>query len=115
MKAKGKTWSRKGLVLALANQDGGAHVDIALDEDYHHLSRLNLFAVHYVDDRGISEAVGNPAAAAVRQITYELLDSFDRDQPNVDPDAVLSPHLGEASGEAHGARVLLGQWPVTPT
>ena len=32
VKAQHITWSRKTLVLALANQDGGAHVDPSLDE-----------------------------------------------------------------------------------
>ncbi|MGE5288360.1 MAG: hypothetical protein ACM3ML_14420 [Micromonosporaceae bacterium] len=74
------TWSRETLVLALANKDGGAHVDPELDEDYYRLSRLNLLGVRYIEARGITDVPGNPAAAAVRQIAYELLIAFGREQ-----------------------------------
>ncbi|WP_435819560.1 hypothetical protein [Micromonospora tulbaghiae] len=85
MKVGEHVWSRKQLVLALANKDGGAHVDPSLDEDYFRLSRRNLLGFAYVDDLGRQEATGNPAAAAVRQITYEVLDTFGRKQPNTMP------------------------------
>jgi hypothetical protein len=112
MKVKGSTWSRRSLVLALANQDGGAHVDPGLDEDYYHLSRRNLPGVQYVDDRGVRDATGNPAAAAVRQITYELLATFGREQPNVDPQVLSRFVPEEPVGETAGAQVVLGQFPV---
>ncbi|MEH1056409.1 hypothetical protein V6U89_14480 [Micromonospora sp. CPCC 206171] len=85
MKIGEHLWSRKQLVLALANKDGGAHVDPSLDEDYYALSRRNLLGVTYVDASGAQEAQGNPAAAAVRQIAYEVLGTFEREQPNTMP------------------------------
>jgi hypothetical protein len=85
MKIEEHVWSRKQLVLTLANRDGGAHVDPLLDEDYYRLSRQNLLGWHYGDGVRHVPATGNPAAAAVRQITYEVLDTFGRTQPNVVP------------------------------
>jgi len=68
-------YTRKDLVLNVANTDGGAHVDPALEEDYVRLSRDNAigFVVHY----GNSDAVplGDPVPPAVRQIAHEVLKS----------------------------------------
>lgn len=64
--------SRADLVLAVANTDGGAHVDAALDRAYAALSRKNAlgFTAHY----GVAvRACGAPHLAAVRQIAHEIL------------------------------------------
>src|SRR5690606_35091366 len=77
---RGHLFSRSKLVLAVANKDGGAHVDPELDEDYAALSRRNSLGVVAVEEEnsvgvGIGgpgrPALGNPALAAVRQIAYE--------------------------------------------
>ncbi len=66
------TLSRKDLVLTAANQDGGAHVDTALDEIYARLSKDNSMGWVYTDGRGASPLPG-PERAAIRQIAHELL------------------------------------------
>lgn len=80
-----REWSRREFVLALANKDGGAHVDPSLDKDYYELTRHNSLGWAYIDDYSSSGAAGDPAAASVRQIAYEVLDTFGRPQPNVSP------------------------------
>lgn len=64
--------SRKELVLAVANQDGGAHVDPALNETYARLSRHNSLGWVFSTP---TQALPIPKAerAAVRQITHEVL------------------------------------------
>lgn len=68
-----RTWSRSQLVLVLANQEGGAHVDPNLNDAYESLARQNALGFSYVDERGGRPAEGNPVAVAVRQIAHEVL------------------------------------------
>lgn len=67
-----RTLSRRDLVLAVANQDGGVHVDPALNATYADLSRNNSLACTYSDGNR-SEPVGRPERAALRQIGHEVL------------------------------------------
>ncbi len=74
----GAEFSRKALTLALANQDGGAHVDPELDEAYDALSRSNslgwMAGVPSGTGDGAADSVpmGSPVPANVRQIAWEL-------------------------------------------
>jgi hypothetical protein len=76
----GRTWSRRDLVLTLANQEGGAHVDPTLDPDYEHLARLNALGWMFVDERGERPFEGNAVAAAVRQVAHEVIATLRREQ-----------------------------------
>jgi hypothetical protein len=78
-----KTFSRKDIVLSVANQDGGAHVDPGLDEPYHRLSRENSLAWTMGTQEGRRPAK-NPVPASIRQITYEVLQSIARPAINRD-------------------------------
>lgn len=70
--AAGRRLTRSDLVLAVANQDGGAHVDPGLEETYAALSRNN--SLNYVANDGQGErAMDGPERAALRQIAHELL------------------------------------------
>jgi hypothetical protein len=60
-------------VLAVANQDGGAHVDPTLDSTYADLSRNNSLGWTYGSK---SEPIEGPARAALRQICHEVLKTF---------------------------------------
>lgn len=62
--------TRRGLVLAVANQDGGAHVDPNLTDTYARLSRHN--SMGWVQMPG-GVPIPNPERAAVRQIAHETL------------------------------------------
>ncbi len=70
--SKGRALTRKDLVLTVANQDGGAHVDPALDDTYADLSRNNSLGWVYTDGTK-SEPMEGPEKAALRQICHEVL------------------------------------------
>jgi hypothetical protein len=75
MKVDG-TWSRKELVLTLANQEGGAHVDPELNERYEALARHNALGWVAFDGAKEEPFEGSPIAVAVRQITYEVIETL---------------------------------------
>lgn len=68
----GVLWSRQDFVLALANQDGGAHVDPNLTAKYVRLSKDNSMGWNYIDPKGRQPLSNSPVLASVRQIVYEL-------------------------------------------
>ena len=70
--AKGSLLSRKDLILAMANQDGGAHVDPALNKTYAELSRENSMGHSFLVS-GKPTKVPGPEKAAIRQIAHEAL------------------------------------------
>jgi len=70
---QGNNHSRKDIVLSVANQDGGSHVDPKLDEKYAKLSRQNSLGWMAGDDKGNWVPVKGAELAAIRQITHELL------------------------------------------
>lgn len=72
-----KKFSRADLVLKLANEDGGAHVDPGISADYHRLTRENSLGHMVTDKSGQWTIVDGPAQAAVRQIAHEFLKTFD--------------------------------------
>jgi hypothetical protein len=64
--------SRKELVLTVSNQDGGAHVDSAIDRTYRDLAKDN--SLNWIEENGgARKPLGNPVEAAVRQIAHEML------------------------------------------
>lgn len=67
--------SRKQLVLAVANQDGGAHVDPKLNETYARLSRHNSLGWVVTDGKN-PRPIPKPERAAVRQVAHEVLVSL---------------------------------------
>jgi hypothetical protein len=68
---------RRDLVLALANMDGGAHVDPALDEAYALLTRANSIGWQAFDNKG-THALADVELYSVRQIAHELIESITR-------------------------------------
>lgn len=68
----GQVLTRQDLVLIMAEQDGGAHVDPTLDARYNELSRRNASGWIAQDSRG-TRPMDGPERAAVRQIAHELL------------------------------------------
>lgn len=71
----GHETTRRDLILAVANKDGGAHVDPVLDGKYASLSRRNSLAWRFIGPRGDVRLKG-PEKSAVRQIAHEVLKSF---------------------------------------
>ena len=79
MKVDG-VWSRKDLVLALANTEGGAHVDPGLDERYDRLAKKNGVGFVAMSTSGEKSFAGNVVAVAVRQVTHEVLETLTREE-----------------------------------
>jgi hypothetical protein len=64
-------FTRKRMVLELADTDGGAHVDPALKTDYHDLTRNNSVGWFLKDQRGKIQNLDNPVPPSIRQIAFE--------------------------------------------
>jgi hypothetical protein len=69
--SQGREFSRRDLVLGLAHQDGGAHVDPELETAYAALSRSNSLGWN-VHVGGELLSLESPVLANVRQIAFEL-------------------------------------------
>lgn len=67
---KKNVFTRKDIVTFVANQDGGAHVDKALDGKYAELVKHN--SLGWTDGEG-NPIVNNPAYNAIRQIALEVI------------------------------------------
>lgn len=80
----GRETTRRDLILAVANKDGGAHVDPLLDENYASLSRRNSLAWWFSSPRGDTPLKG-PEKSAIRQIAHEVLKSFNPPMPSMKP------------------------------
>jgi len=84
-----QTFTRKDLVLTVANKEGGAHIDPKLDQAYTNLSRFNSIGWRAVI-RGVDQDFKNtPVLPSIRQIAHEVLKTL-RDSvvdlfPTTDP------------------------------
>jgi hypothetical protein len=78
---EGNEFSRRSLVLALANQDGGAHVDPELRPGYAALVKENSLGKNGAGPGQEPRPLLNIALASVRQIAHELLRTFERELP----------------------------------
>ena len=66
--------SRKDVVLSLADQDGGAHVDPKLNAIYARLSRSNSLNSFFASENSNGlQPLSGPQLACVRQIAHEVL------------------------------------------
>ena len=86
---KKNMFSRKNIVLALANQEGGAHVDPELDADYVRLSKFNSLGWKSVVRKGdvIRETdIGNPVFPSMRQIAFEVIRTLKDEFPDIFPE-----------------------------
>jgi hypothetical protein len=78
---KKRTFSRKELVLHVADTDGGAHVDPELDEAYMAISRDNSLGWVFTEGDVTKALEGRPELACMRQIAHEILRTIDRFVP----------------------------------
>lgn len=90
--------TRKQLILIAANQDGGAHVDPALDDTYARLSKKNSLNLIAVED-GQARPMDGPERAAIRQIAHEVLKTLKQ---------------GYGKKPAHVGSVFVGSMSVRP-
>lgn len=72
----GNTFSRRDLVLNMANKDGGAHIDPVLTGKYGALSRQNSIGWKGFINNQPPQPVPYPERTAVRQIAHEVLKSL---------------------------------------
>jgi len=93
---KGSSFSRKDIVLFVANQDGGSHVDPEIEEKYASLSRKNSLGWKTsIDNKTWSDLKG-AELAAIRQIGHELLRTLKTDYPIKKPSTKGSLLIGGA-------------------
>ncbi|NNC12891.1 hypothetical protein HII28_13520 [Planctomonas sp. JC2975] len=90
---QGNTFSRRNIVLYMANKDGGAHLDDRLPTDYEALTRRNSmgFVTHdqgWTFSREVSES---PAPAVVRQVAEELRMTLRLQIPDMLGDLITAP------------------------
>ncbi len=71
----GGKFTRRDLILALANKEGGAHVDPELDASYADITRNNSLGWN-ISDGTTSQPLSDVELHSVRQIAYELLQSL---------------------------------------
>src|SRR5450759_398281 len=74
---QGGKLTRKDLILTAADQDGGAHVDLFLEETYANLSRKGLG--WSVNHGAKGKILDKPERAAIRQIAHEVLKTLKPD------------------------------------
>lgn len=68
-------FSRKDIVLSVANQDGGAHIAPEFKDNYADILKRNSLGKFTIDGEEIQPLI-NPVYAAVRQIAFEVLSSW---------------------------------------
>lgn len=75
--AQRNEFSRRDIVLSLANREGGAHVDHKIDEAYNNLRRNNAQGWMTVDGAGRETPAKDNVPATMRQIAHEILRTLD--------------------------------------
>lgn len=78
---KGNKLTRRDLVLAVANKDGGVHIDHELDKDYADITRFDSLGFMFVQDGNKRYFATHPELASVRQISHEVLKSLKDEFP----------------------------------
>jgi len=69
----GNLFTRRDLVLTVADKEGGAHVDPKLDEAYAKLSRFNSLGWKVYTDGERKDFRNTPVLPSIRQIAHEAL------------------------------------------
>lgn len=84
----GVRFSRRTLVMAVANTDGGVHIDPELDSEYAELSRKNSigYAVGLNNDL---KPIDKSELASIRQIAHEILSSLTERHPELMPNSMM--------------------------
>ena len=85
-------FTRRQMVLALANQDGGAHVAPILDDAYQRLSRIDGLGWRVLDAVGDRTEEKTPELATMRQIAHEVLMTMHGEFPDVENE-YLPPYM----------------------
>jgi hypothetical protein len=92
-------FSRKDLVLNMADKDGGVHIDPVITEKYAAISRQNSLGWRGSMNSASYKPIPYPERAAIRQIAHEVLKS-------IIPDYTISVDIGEAYFVAYNIAVM---------
>lgn len=98
-------FSRKDIVLTLANKEGGAHVDHELDSRYANLRKNNSLGWLRGTNDGKETPGEDQVPAAMRQIAHEIIKTLD---PNYQVDDVYTKRGGLIS---FGASLVASSFP----
>ncbi len=106
------SFSRRDIILNVAEKDGGAHVDPSLPKEYYDLTTGEALGISIVVS-GRKISLDRMELYAIRQFTYELLKSIeDQALPNYDL-SDLSPqqqsHLADPMKARGGSEVKVGR------
>jgi hypothetical protein len=104
-------FSRRDIVLYLANKDGGAHVDHEIDEKFHNLRNKNSLGWITILEDGRKIAGEDNVPATMRQIAHELIKSLDSNYTCNRPIAKDTGLLVRNMSVVAGPRPHEGQYP----
>ena len=80
----------------MADQDGGAHVDLSIERDYYRLTRVNTMGVGLVIEKEREEAgiysADNVHLAIVRQIAHEIIRTIERELIDIKENGYLKEY-----------------------
>lgn len=79
--SKRRQFNRRELILQVADTDGGAHVDTALDEAYMDLSRKNSLGWQFIGESGTNIPLNDPVRPCIRQIAHEIITTLNGKYP----------------------------------
>jgi len=77
------TFTRKDLVRTVANTEGGAHVDLNLNQAYANLSRFHSLGWKFFRGEVAEDFKNNPALPSIRQIAHEVLKTLNDEFPEL--------------------------------
>jgi len=77
------TFTRKDLVLTVANKEGGAHIDPNLDQAYANLSRFHSLGWKFFRSDVAEDFKNNPVLPSIRQIAHEVLKTLKDEFPEL--------------------------------
>lgn len=87
----GNVFARRDIILYLADQDGGAHVDLRVDPKYLRLASGEAGSWRPIGPT-VEEFADGIELATARQIAHEVLVTLGRHNPGCFPDAMTSRH-----------------------
>jgi hypothetical protein len=96
---QGNVFTRKDIILAMANKEGGAHVDPELDEAYARLTRFYSQGWQVRTGRIRQPPDNSLVAASIRQIAHEVLVSIEPFLPELCARGGFSPSTNAARDE----------------
>ena len=101
-----RTFSRRELVLNIANTVGGAHIDPGLEQGYLDFSRKNSLGWNFSTNGHDWQAIPAPHLACMRQIAHEVLMTLQRTAPQgfVRPYEFTDPTAGKDGFAIAGMR-----------